>query len=41
MPELLDLLDDEETEVAQRAFISFADHVSYIYRTPPYEDEQS
>jgi hypothetical protein len=38
MPELIELLDDEETEVAQRSFVSFSDHVSFIYRTPPFEE---
>jgi len=39
-PELIELIDDEEQEVAIDAFMSFADHVAHVYRTPPFYKEQ-
>jgi len=39
-PEIIELMDDEEQEVAMDAYTSFADHVAHVYRDPPFYKEQ-
>jgi len=38
-PEIIELIEDEEQEVAMDAYISFADHVAHVYRSPPFYKE--
>jgi hypothetical protein len=40
-PELIDLIEDEEKEVSSDAFISIADHIAHLYRSPPFHETEN